>query len=241
MHITICDDDKQALEKYTNMLKRLAQKHKLDITFSQYDSGETLLFDMEDAARRPNILYLDISMPGTDGVTVAEILRQRHINTEIIFLTVSREHWQSAFDVDASNYVIKGADKPERFERVFLKAVHSVQDKESESILLTCAGQTRFIPLRNISYFEVSHNIVIVHYMLDGEKRRFEFYSSIGRLEEMVWGKGFVRTHRSYLVALRRIATLKYNQLILNDGVELPVGRTYYKTVREAIDNAKMQ
>ena len=101
--------------------------------------------------------------------------------------------------------------------------------REEEILTLTCAGETRSIPLNNIHYFEVVQRIITVHY--GGET--FEFYSTMGKLENLLTKKGFARIHRAYIAALRHIASMKNNEVVMRDGTRLPVGRTYSKSLRK--------
>lgn len=235
MKIAVCDDQEDQVEQYTARLVELAKKHNISATFSRYSSGAALLFSLEDADVRPDLVYLDINMPGSNGITVAEKMREMRLPMEIVFLTVSQEHFYDAFDLAALNYLVKGQTMPERFEHVFLQAVKRVQDRQADTILLTCAGRNCNIRVRDITYFESQGKLMIVHYTLGSQKKKFEFYSSMEHLQEQLWGKGFVRTHRAYLVSTNYVSSIGYNTLQLLDGVELPVGRTYYRQAYEKI------
>ena len=94
---------------------------------------------------------------------------------------------------------------------------------------LSCAGETRNIPLTDILYFEVIRRIITVHYGSEA----FEFYSTMGKLENMLSQKGFVRIHRAFIVGHRHVASIKNNEVVMRDGTRLPVGRTYLKKLRE--------
>lgn len=240
MKIAICDDREQDVERYTALLTELAKKHNISATFSRYASGAALLFALEDADVRPDLVYLDINMPGDNGITVAEKMKKMRLPVEIVFLTVSQEHLYDAFDLSALNYLVKDHATTERFERVFLQAVKQVQDRQADTILLTCAGRNCNIRVRDITFFESQGKQMIVHYTLGSQKKKFEFYSSMERVQELLWGKGLVRTHRAYLVSAQYVSSIGYSTLQLLDGTELPVGRTYYRQAYEKIkgDNA---
>lgn len=98
-------------------------------------------------------------------------------------------------------------------------------------MLFTGIGEYRNIAINDIKYFEVRGKIITVYY---GSKS-FEFISTIGKLENLLFTKGFIRVHRSFLVALQYIKTFAYDGLTLMDHKEIPVGRKYYGGLKEAM------
>ena len=67
--------------------------------------------------------------------------------------------------------------------------------------------------------------------------RNFEFVSTIGKLENILFNKGFIRISRSYLVAKKYIRSFVYGKVFMMDGEELPVGRKYYKELKNMMKN----
>ena len=78
--------------------------------------------------------------------------------------------------------------------------------------------------MEDIRYFEIQQRIVTVVYA----KERFEFYSTMMRLEEQLFNRGFVRTHKSFLVNKRYIHSIDSARVLLDSGEDLPVGKRYY-------------
>jgi len=119
----------------------------------------------------------------------------------------------------------------EKFEQTFLKAVRLARRNTGELFRCERGAECRAIPLRDIVYFEVSKRIVTVHY----DSGAFAFYSSMDELETRLLDKGFVRTHRAFLVSLARIRRMGQETLLLTSGEEVPLGRTHAKKVREVL------
>ena len=234
MKIAICDDNPQYLRQYTAMLSAMGQKHGLTPTIDQYAGGEQLLFAQEDAAARADIIFLDIFMPGRNGVDVARELRRMQQDAEIIFFTHSTDNMLDAFDVDALHYIVKEQTSDEKIEEIFLRAVQRVEQKHQETIVLTCAGESRSVPVGQILYFESLRHVIHVHYASEV----FEFYSTLGKIEELLLGRGFVRIHRSFLVSLRHAASLANYTLTLSSGEQLPVAKGNYRELKEKMTPA---
>ena len=172
-------------------------------------------------------------MPGRNGIEVASVLRENGYGGEIIFLTLFKDAVYYAFDVRANNYLLKETATLKRIEKVFLNAVEIVREKNDEFILLTGIGEYRNVPIKEIRYFEVNQKIVTVYY----GHRNFEFVSTIGKLENILFNKGFIRISRSYLVAKKYIRSFVYGKVFMMDGEELPVGRKYYKELKNMMKN----
>lgn len=229
MRVFLCDDKKEELELYTKKLEELAKKYEQNLELKQFSSGEELLFYLEGTSQRADAIYLDINMPNYTGIRVAEKMQEAEFGGEIIFLTVSKQHFIPAFDVGAFNYIIKGETTDERFEEVFRKIMNLIDEKQTEYILLTGGGEHRKIELSSIHYFEIQRRIVTAHY----KDKEFEFFSTMEKLENQLYNKGFVRVHRAYLVATAAIAVASYDNLKLRNGDEVPIGRTYQKQTQE--------
>ena len=172
-------------------------------------------------------------MPDLGGFEVARAIRKAGYRTEIIFSTIAKERAIEAFDVEALHYIVKDETPEEKFRKILHKALQRVERRNIESISLTCAGEICNIPIKEIRYFEVLNKIITVYYQKD---KKFEFYSTLGKIENLLCKKGFVRIQRSYLVNIRNIASLTYNYVTLKDGTTLSMGRGKYTRVKEMLE-----
>lgn len=228
--IFLCDDNKEMLDQYAWLLKKIAKKNKIDITISSFHSGEELLFHLSDIPNQADIIYLDILMRQLTGMATAKKLREIGCKSEIIFLTTSEDYVYDAFDIAAVQYLLKSSTSTERFEQVFLRAVELVQEKVSDMFLCESGNIQHIIPIKNITYFEIWKRVVTVHY---NKTEHIDFYSTMEQLEDQLLVKGFVRVHRSYIVNLPYISKFQQNNVFLKTGEIIPVGVTYMKQVRK--------
>jgi DNA-binding LytR/AlgR family response regulator len=143
-------------------------------------------------------------------------------------------HMLDGYDVEAMYYIVKGQTDEEKLEEIFEKAVRHGKDRDVELLSLSCAGDHRNVPVRDILYFEVKQRIVTVHYFKDQQEAQFEFYSTLSKLDELLYGKGFLRIHASYLVATKFIYKRTQREIELVNGDRLPVGRSYQTKVEQA-------
>ena len=224
MNIFLCDDSADQLSLCKKTLTQLSEKHRVHASIKAFPTGEALLFEAEDSYATLDLVYLDIRMPGLNGLETAKRLREIGYLGDIVFFTYTPDYAIDGYDVSALHYVVKEQTSSEKFEEIFLRACERKQRRESEVLVLTCAGESRCVPIEDIRYFEIQQRIVTVYY----GSERFEFYSTMMRLEEQLFNKGFVRTHKSFLVGKRFIRSIDSTRVLLDTGEELPVGKRYY-------------
>lgn len=231
MKIAICDDCAEYVDQCADLLKSLAQKHQIDITIHTYSTGAQLLFAQEDTNVQADLIFLDINMPGINGVATAQQLRKMKIKCEIVFFTHSTTNMLDAFDVDALHYVVKEQTTVQKIEEIFLRAADRILQKNQEAIVFNCAGESRSVQVDQILYFESIRHIITVHYGTE----TFDFYSTLGKIEELLFNKGFVRIHRSYLASIRHVVSVANYSVKFDNGEELPVGKGNYRELKEKL------
>lgn len=195
-----------------------------------------MLFDMLDSANEAfsDVIYLDILMPEMPGDEVAQKLRALNVESEIVFLTNSKDHMLKGYDVRAFHYIVKKETPQKKFEEIFLQVIERAKKKKQKLITFSCAGENRTIGVEQIKYFIVTDKIVTVYYE---DNQSFEFYTTLNKLENTFLGNGFVRIHRSHLVSLKHIKRNTGPQVEMTDGKRLSVGKKYKALLREEIEN----
>ena len=104
--IAFCDDDMEVLHQMNELLDRYRVERNEDITYAAFQSPFELLTEIEKGIR-PDILFLDVVMPGQNGMDVAKEIRQYDTNMKIIFLTSSPEFAVESYTVGAYFYQLK--------------------------------------------------------------------------------------------------------------------------------------
>lgn len=199
---------------------------------------------------RPELVFLDIQMPGLDGF---EVLEQLEHWPPIIFSTAYDRYAVRAFEVNAVDYLLKPYDR-NRFE----EAVRRVLDEDPDGPdLEDLAGLLRDRPsesaLQNRLFVRVGRKIVPVNLdevlwieaegdysILHTEDEEYTCSTGIGALEGKLDGSRFVRVHRSSMVAVEAIDHLTSDGsggyiARLSDGTRVRVSRSYAEKIRELI------
>ena len=222
MQIAVCDDEKEIRDLFTQKIRKLYPGAGLLL----YESGEELLL----SDKEPDILLLDIQMPGKNGMETAKELRRKNKQVIIIFVTALDDFVFEAFDVGAFHYLVKPFD-----DRKFAEVLHNATEQsknrkkpEMPSLLINTGGKHITVNLEDLVYAEVFDRKLILHTM-DAE---IEYYGKMKELEEKV-GNEFFRTHRSYLVNFGFIRKYDATTVYLEKGQALMAKRKYQKFVEQ--------
>lgn len=235
IRILICDDEPSAISEYEDRVRKLGEKHGIDLSIKTFSNADQLFFYMEDSNVIVDLIYMDIIMPGTDGITAAAKLRENGYNGEIIFLTKQSEKAIQGYDVQAFHYIVKKSADADEFERIFLNAADHVQNKTTEYITFQGVGESRNVAIRDISYFSVYKRIITVHF----GRESFEFYSTMEKVEATMMEYGFLRVQRSYLVNIDYIKDFTAESITMTDGTVITLSRRNSRQIREAIKSKK--
>ena len=224
MHIAICDDEVSMGQILEEKIKEIYP----DAAIVQYLSGDELLA----SGCSPDLLFLDIQMPGTDGMETARLIRQKNEDMILIFVTAVEEYVFEAFDVGAFHYLVKPFSD-EKFKEVVTKAVHTAKkhltSKENQKyIMIHSAGSHIRVFLQDIIYAEVYNRKVIIH----TRDTDIEYYGKLQELECMT-GEDFFRTHRAYLVHFKYVEKYDANCVTMENGTALIAKKNYPEFVKQ--------
>lgn len=228
MNIAICDDEDIFRKHFRELLLRESFVQNTDIQVQEYTSGEELLAAYSESGFRADVIFLDIRMPGTDGMETARLLRQRGEKCLIVFLTSLSEYARKGYEVKAFRYLLKEeADK-----EIGGVMKECVQELGEENWFTFSQGHCHYsVPVGDILYFESRRRLVYLYTAV----REYSFYEKLDAVEAQLSGNGFLRCHRSFLVQERYVRSWKENALWLEDGRELPVSRGFEKEVNRRL------
>lgn len=232
--IALCDDEVKYLDYYENRITVVAQKLNLPFEIIRFKSGESLLFYLEDNPNKFHLIYLDIITDGINGIETAKKIRNFNSLTKIIFLTSTKSFVFNAFEVNATDYLIKD-EHDEKFDIVFKKTVSNLQLNFYGEFITFKSNNTDYLfELNQIKYFENYKRLIIIHLH---NQESHEFYYKLGDLKNRLEANDFVLVHRSYLVNMQYIKKISKTELTLKDNSLIPVSRTYYNDLKEKFIN----
>lgn len=225
--VAVCDDSRKTVDSIKENIEEFGKAIQKDIRVFSYYSGEELLGSYKCNI---DILFLDIRMPGMDGVSVAERIRQKDKKVIIIFLTSLVQYALDGYRVDASNYIIKPVSR-KRLNMELERWIGELEKKEEPFITIHNDGGDYKILLKSIRYIETYRRNLMVH----TDKTDIVCYWKLKDMEEKIGRYGFARSHASYLVNLFYVENIKKLDLMLTTGEILPVGKSKKKAFMEQL------
>ena len=244
MKVVIADDEPLARER----LRLLLAEHAGVEIVAEADNGLSAL--QACAEFRPDLVLLDIAMPGVDGLEAARHLTAFDPRPAVVFCTAYDEHALSAFDAAAIDYLMKPV-RAERLAVALERARTFVAGRENHApaapnrqprshLCARLRGSLRLIPVVDVHYLQAEEKYGVVHHAR-GEDLIEE---SLKSLEDEFSGR-FVRIHRNCLVARAAIrgfersggTTEEPSWSVVLDGLEarLPVSRRMWPVVKELV------
>ena len=208
IRIAIADDD-AGMRLVMRKLTERAEGYKL---VGEAENGRELLelYDRE----RPEVVLMDIEMPGMTGIECAKAIQDRNPKAILIFATAHEEYMRNAFEVYAFDYLVKPfpteralqtlAKIRERLQGDVPKPVR-VFDSKPDRMLLKHKDGLSVLDMSKIVLIQREDRLTAV-YMESGEK--YVTSDALGDLEARLTGNYFMRTHKSYIVNINYIDSI---------------------------------
>ncbi len=226
MRIAVCDDDLQEQKQFEEALKCFDTTQSAET----FNNGTALL----TAAKKDppfDIVFLDIYMPGENGIDIAKELQAVSPETGIVFVTTSREHAVDAFSLYALHYLVKPIT-PEGIAEAF-RRLTELHSEYRERISLAVGSERYTVFLDQICLLENDNHAVNV-LLADGQK--LKVWMSFNELEKKMNGN-FLKINRGIVVNMDHIAQMGTDTCILQDGIKLPIAIRQSAAIRAAYDN----
>ena len=235
----IVDDEPLAVERLRAICSTL---DGVETVAEAGDGAEALARARE---HHPDLVLLDMTMPGQDGLAVARELAKLDPTPAVVFVTAHEDFAVEAFDLQAVDYVLKPA-APERLERAIARAAERRSGSAAgggdggdggerwlRELWVPRRSELVRVPVAEIHRIDAERDYVRLHV----GAQTYLLLQTIAGLEERLDPDAFIRIHRSTIVAKRAIAGLRHDGLgvwsvELADGAVLRIGRTYLAKVK---------
>ncbi|TSE04478.1 LytR/AlgR family response regulator transcription factor [Aquimarina algiphila] len=221
----LVDDESPAIDLLKNHIKMLTD---LEIVASCYSAVEAFEVIKKE---KIDLLFLDIEMPVLKGLDFLKAVKNP---PKVIITTAYREYAIQGYDLDIVDYLLK----PISFDR-FVKAVDRYYERTQYPILTITQEESKDaffyvnvnkkhikIIFEDILYIESLKDYVRIHTV----HQKLVVKSNIGKIETQLPSTLFLRTHRSYIVAINRITAYTQKDIEIGE-IEIPVGSSYSSKV----------
>lgn len=245
----VVDDEPIARERIMSLLQ---QENDVEVVGECSDGVQAVIAIQQQS---PDLVFLDVQMPGTDGFGVIENIGAERMPT-VVFVTAYDEYALKAFEVHALDYLLKPFGR-DRFQetlkharehldrrragdlgRRLLALVHDLKPEPQrlDRLVVKSGGRVFFLRTDELDWIEAAGNYVRLHL---GEESHL-FRETMNGMESRLDGRRFVRIHRSRIVNTERIKELQpwFNGeyvVILRNGVRLTLSRGYREKLQEQL------
>lgn len=251
LEIVIVDDEPVAVRRLVALLRGL-EGTKVTGTAGHADEALALI-----EATRPNLALLDVEMPGTDGIRLAERVRRLPEPPAIVFVTAFGRFAVEAFDLSASDYLLKPVEASRLAESVArvrrqveneravarltdledvvrrLRTLERATETVEESLWLPHGQAHDRVPIRDITWIEAERDYVRIHTAAESYFVR----GRLGEMERKLSHAGMLRVHRSALVRAGAVIRVEGRgergyRLVLCDGAVVEASRRFGSRIR---------
>jgi DNA-binding LytR/AlgR family response regulator len=227
----VVDDEAPALAELAWLLRHDSRVGQVRTAGSAADALRVL------EAEEVDVVFSDIAMPGLDGLGLARVLARSTRRPQVVFVTAYDTHAVDAFELRATDYVMKPV-RPERLAEAVRRVLEVTDEpatvEEDETIGVELGGVTRFVQRSEVRYVEAHGDYARLHTGTGSHLVRVP----LSTLEER-WGEaGFVRIHRSTLVALHHVDEVRLDggRCTVRLGAdELVVSRRHTRGLRDRL------
>lgn len=230
INIMICDDEQSVHDEVCNLICKYKNTGEFEYGIYNCYSGDELLKSDVNI----HILFLDIEMPGKDGIEIGKILCQKGSNARIIMLTAKKERFKECFRINATRFVTKPIDKGEFYEAL-------------DSALFSFAGSEKIELRYNDQKCMVNQQEIIIaeskggYLLVRSKERVYDTNESLKELETKLDQRLFISPCRGIIINMMYINRIKKANIYMDDGTLITISRRKMKsTIQKIVDFDKI-
>lgn len=224
--IAIVEDDLNDRSRLAEFIQKYnKEKNSYSFDIKEYANPNEFL---KEYSCNFDLIFLDIKMPGMNGMDLAKIIREKDKEVILFFITSLAQYAINGYEVEALDFVVKPIEYPE-FVLKFSKAISRLNLGEDESILLTFNRDSIKIYLNDIEYIESFGHSIIYH--VNGKE--YKSTGSLKSVEAKINNKSFAKCNSGYLVNLKHVTSITDSYCVIGDN-KLLISRPKKKEFKQA-------
>lgn len=226
--IGICDGEQTIRSLLASYVERYRLQFEEEIQLLAYSTGEKLLKNyMLDL----DLIFLEIPLWKVNGLKIAEHLKQQDPQVRVVFLTTVLSYVLEAFEVGASNYLLK----PLSYSKFCLelnKVIEAKRDVQKRSLLVQSGQGLCKVYFNNIHFIETCGKKTMIHTKNEEIlcNKQMKWY------EQVFAGTMLVRCHAGYIVNLYHFQKIDNDMIVLMNGTRIPLSRSQRQKVFSLIE-----
>ncbi|MDD3279256.1 MAG: LytTR family DNA-binding domain-containing protein [Lachnospiraceae bacterium] len=231
MDIFVCDDEKTTCAELENIILAYTKEKNVQMEVSVFYSGDKLADYLKKGNNNPTILFLDIELPGMNGLGVGSFIRGDLEDEQmfIVYISSKEQYALQLFENRPFNFLIKPLSKDGIFK--VLNDILKIVDKENYYFEFQNKKVHYQIPYKDILYFQSDGKKINVV----GLKDTISFYGKLSEVEVKLQKHFFLNIHKSYLVNYNYVKEYTYDWIKMINGDILNISKANRVAVRKRI------
>ena len=228
--IAVCDDERIALEAICAKITKTFEQCGIEARTDKYLGSEKFCAVSENSDY--DLVFLDIDMPGTDGISLAKKLREQKAPPTIVFVSSREEKVFDSFVVTPFRFVRKGRFNTEITEAVYAYIRERLDNDKAVTFRINKNSSIVNKRLNYIVYIESFKNNQYIH--IAEEREPVGLSMTMDELEENFKNYDIIRVHKSYLVNMRYIRRIDKEEVLTTTGDRLLISRRKAQEVKKS-------
>ena len=225
--VLIVEDEKAAADLLQGLLASYGASRSLELETRVMPAAMEMLGFRE----RYDICLLDIDLPGISGMEAAQMLRMHDQVASVIFVTNLAKFAVRGYEVNACGFIVKPATASS-LAMAMDRAIRRLGPASVGPLQVSTGDGLRMVAPPDLAFAE-AHDHNVIYHLADGEK--LVSPGKLSQVERDLEGSTFLRVGRSFLVNMRRISSVRGNEIVMVTGERLPIPRGRKRDVTDAI------
>lgn len=226
--IAIVEDEHDAAATLSDFLARYGEDNGCAFQVVEFNSA----MQFEITHQGFDLVFMDIQMPGINGMEAAQLMRTYDTETPIIFVTNLAKYAVKGYEVDALDFIIKPVTYG-NFRMRMDKAMRRIRRNGGRSLAINTRDGVRVVALADIEYVEVRQHDLYYH--MAGEDEPMVIYGSLSALEKQIGDGPFVRVSNSRLVNMNHVRQVRGGSCLMRGDATVPISRSKKREVLDTI------
>ncbi len=228
IRIAIVDDVISVCGQIETYLFDIAKKYNLSVDVEPYNSGESFCSDLK-MGEVFDIIFLDIELKGISGIDVCRYIRQEMDDEtqQIVFISAQKQYSLELHSFHPLDFLVKEIDEGS-VETVFMRFMKII-GLWNDVFEFQTGHDVQKIKVKDIKYLTVENRIVNI---ILKNNQISEYYGTLETAYKQLQKFNFLFLHRRFIVNPMYIGIYEYDKVILNDGMEIPIGSSKRQQIR---------
>ena len=216
LRCAIVEDSPRELEHLKECLARYSAERDIPLETTAFGDAASFL---EHYRADYDIVFMDIELPGINGIETSHQLRAADPVVALVFITNMEQYAINGYEVDALDFVIKPINYY-RFSSMMLRALRNLPVRDEKEVILQAAGTIRRMRISQIYYVEIQDHLLLYH----TDMGRIEAWGKLSDVEAELDTYNFARCSSAHLVNMQHITSVSKTEVIVG-STKLPISQ----------------